>query len=203
MEDSQPTLPETFRRVVAFLEAQKVPFIVIGGIAAGIQGEPRATRDVDLMITLPSSKVHGLAVAARKEGFDADPQLAETQWLASGFVRFWYGPPGRQVAVDLMACNSEYLREAAWRAQQTRFCGLRVPVATAEDVVLLKLSAWRDKDIVDIRSLFSRHGDRLDVPYLRKWASWFVSKNQYFREMPARLERLLSGGELPPPSRVP
>lgn len=199
MEDVAPTIPDAFRRIVAFLEAERVPFVVIGGLAAGLQGEPRATRDVDLMVTLPTSRLHGILEAARAEGFHMDPEEAELHWLASGFVRLWYGPSGKQVAVDLMACNSDFLREASWRAQQTRFCGLQVPVATAEDVVLFKLAGWREKDIPDARAIVSRHGERLDTAYLRQWATWFTARNRCFAEMPQRLEALLEGGPLPPP----
>jgi hypothetical protein len=180
-----------FTKAVKFLEGERVPFVVVGGIAASLQGEPRLTADVDLMITLKSSCVPALAAAAKGAGFDIEPELAETQWLASGFVRLWYGPPGRQVAVDLMACNSEFLREAAWRAQQTRFCGLKVPIATPEDLILFKLSAWRPKDIPDITALAIRHKEKLDVAYLRKWSAWFAEKNPCFREMPSRLEGVL------------
>jgi hypothetical protein len=74
-----PTIPETFRRIVSFLETNRTPYVVVGGLAAGLQGEPRTTRDVDLMVTLPSSKVGMIARAARDAGFDIEPDLAETQ----------------------------------------------------------------------------------------------------------------------------
>src|SRR5262249_28042651 len=115
-----------------------------------------------------------------------------------GFIRLWMGPKGEQTAADLMACNSEYLREVAFRAQQTRFCGFQVAVASPEDMILFKLSAWREKDIPDIRTVYRRHKDHLDIPYLRKWAAWFAAKTPVFREMPERLAALLEGRPLPP-----
>lgn len=194
----KPTIPETFTKLVAFFGSQHVPFVVVGGLAVGLQGEPRATRDVDFMIRLPSSKVVEFARAAKLAGFDVEPELAETQWLASGFLRLGLGPPGKQVDIDLMACNSEFLEEATWRAQQAHFCGLVVPVAAAEDLMLCKLSAWREKDIPDIRSVFLRHAERLDVAYLRKWAGWFAAKNPHFKDVPERLEAILQNRPGPP-----
>ena len=199
MSDPKPTIPETFQKIVRFLEKERVPFVVVGGLAAALQGRPRATEDVDLMITLASPTVAQLATAAKDDGFDIEPAQAETQWLASGFVRLWFGPPEEQVAVDLMACNSQYLRETSWRAQQVRVFGLEVPVATAEDVILFKISAWREKDIPDVRAIHLRHGDRLDLNYLRKWAEWFAARNpQHFAEVPTRLNALLDNLPLPP-----
>lgn len=199
MRGDAPTVPDAFRKTVTFLEAERIPFVVVGGLAAGLQGEPRMTRDVDLMITLPSSRVLSLADSAAKTGFSVDRDVVELHWRASGFVRFWYGPPGKQVAVDLMACNSDFLREAAWRAQQTRFCGLQVPVATPEDVILFKVAAWREKDVPDARAVVLRHSERLDRQYLRRWTAWLAGENACFAEVPERLEALLEGRRLPPP----
>jgi len=198
MRSQRPTVPEAFRKIVKLLDDRRVPYLVIGGIGVSLQGEPKTTRDVDLMILLRSQRVPELAEAAKAEGFDIEPELAETQWLASGFIRLWLGPKGKQTAVDLMACNSEYLREVAFRGQQTRFCGHRVAVASPEDLILFKLSAWREKDVPDVRAVYRRHQDHLDVAYLRKWAAWFAAKNPCFAEMPARLEALLGGHPLPP-----
>lgn len=41
------TVPEAFRKVVELLEAERTPFVVIGALAAGLQGDPRMTNDVD------------------------------------------------------------------------------------------------------------------------------------------------------------
>ena len=45
-----PPVPEAFREAVLFLEGNRIPFVIVGGIAAGLQGEPRYTRDVEFMI---------------------------------------------------------------------------------------------------------------------------------------------------------
>ena len=75
-------------------------------------------------------------------------------------------------------------------------------MATAEDVMLLKISAWREKDIPDLRAVRLRHGDRLDVDYLRKWADWFAERNpEHFAEVPERLRAVLDNQALPPAAR--
>ena len=194
----KPTVPEVFRKGVDLLEAEGVPFVVVGGIAASLQGEPRYTDDVDFMVTLPTSRVQSLVEKARAEGFDIEPELAETQWHFGGCVRLWIGEPGSQTAMDLMACKTDFMKEAAWRAVPVRCMGRLVPVASAEDMVLFKIVAWRIQDAADAQKLVARHRDRLDVAYLRKWASWFAGRNPTLKEVPARLEALLDGKPLPP-----
>jgi hypothetical protein len=189
---------------VELLRAERVPFVVIGGLAASLQGEPRNTEDVDFMITLPTTRVYRFAEKARALGFDIEPDVAETQWLGSGVIRLWLGAPGQQTAVDLMSCNSDFLREAAWRAQPARCLGHEVPIASPEDMLLFKCCAWRAKDIPDAISIADRHAERLDCSYLRKWASWLEAKNpKFLGEVPRRLEAVLQGHPLPPPVRRP
>ncbi len=75
---------------------------------------------------------------------------------------------------------------------------MKVPIATPEDMILFKLSAWREKDIPDARAILKRHGDRLDTAYLEKWARWMGERNPIFREVTVRLRSLIAGGRLPP-----
>ena len=195
---SPPTVPEAFRKSVFLLEKERIPFVVVGGIAAGIQGEPRYTNDADFMILLKTGNIHQLARASKSAGFDIEPDQAETQWHFRGYVRLWLGEPGCQTAVDLMSCNNDFLREVAFRAQETRFCGLRIPVASPEDMILFKISAWREKDIPDARAILSRHRDHLDDAHLKKWAAWIAQRNPVFKEVPDRLEALFAGKPGPP-----
>ena len=200
----RPSVPEAFKKGLELLEAERVPFVVIGGLAASLQGEPRNTEDADFMITLPATKVHRLAQKAKELGFDIEPDLAETQWLGSGVIRLWLGPAGNQTAVDLMNCNSEFLRQAAWRAQPARCLGHQVSIASPEDMLLFKCCAWRPKDIPDAIAIADRHKGRLDASYLRQWANWLAAKNsQVLGDVPRRLEAVLEVLPLPPPIRIP
>jgi hypothetical protein len=204
MPQRRPSVPEAFKKGLELLEAEGVPFVVIGGLAAGLQGEPRNTDDADFMITLQATKVHRLAQKAKELGFDIEPDLAETQWLGSGVIRLWLGPAGDQTAVDLMNCNSDFLKQAAWRAQPARCLGHRVPIATPEDMLLFKCCAWRPKDIPDAIAIADRHKGRLDSSYLRQWASWLGARNpSVLGDVPLRLEAVLEGHPLPPPIRPP
>src|SRR6266511_1343512 len=136
MASRRPTVPEAFKKGLELLQVERVPFVVIGGLAASLQGEPRNTEDADFMITLPTARVQHFARKAKELGFDIEPDLAETQWLGSGVIRLWLGLPGSQTAVDFMSCNSDFLRQAAWRAQEARCLGHQIPIASPEDMLL-------------------------------------------------------------------
>lgn len=194
-----PDLPAAFRKTIQFLEAYRFPAVLIGGLAVSLQGESRTTADIDLMVTIPSAEIQKLARAAQQEGFTVEPELAWTQWVASGFARFWVGPERTGIAIDLMACNSNFLKEVAWRAQHTRLWGEQVRVAAAEDLLLLKAAAWRAKDIADVCGILARHERKLDRGYLERWARTLATQNDYFAPVPERVTALLEHRPLPPP----
>ena len=76
------------------------------------------------------------------------------------------GPP-----LDIQTAKTDYQRQLIARAVATRE-GL--PVATAEDLVILKLIAHRPKDVVDLRGLVALPD--LDWAYVEQWAAaWEVA----------------------------
>src|SRR5437667_12316952 len=54
------TLAELLRYVVETLEEQEIPYMIGGSQAAGYYGEPRFTRDVDVVAGLGPAQIHAL-----------------------------------------------------------------------------------------------------------------------------------------------
>ncbi len=54
---------ELLRTVVRTLEELGVDYMVTGSIASSLQGEPRSTHDIDIVVNLPQAKAHALAAA--------------------------------------------------------------------------------------------------------------------------------------------
>lgn len=71
--------------------------------------------------------------------------------------------------------------------------GVRVPFASAEDLILHKLFAGRPRDIEDAAGVVRRKGPELDWDYLRTWAGEF-SVVPGREELPDQLDALQRGG---------
>ena len=52
---------DAFRRVVAALERQAIPFMLTGSFASSFHGVPRATQDIDLVIAPNGEQLRGLS----------------------------------------------------------------------------------------------------------------------------------------------
>ncbi len=150
-----------------------IDFAVMGGIAVRAHGVPRPTYDVDLTIAADDSKIQELLVTARnmdclvpepylkgwKDRVSGMPVIKLKQWLKDGCG----------IDVDLFVAESPFLRSLMGRRQLSDVGGRQVPVATAEDVILLKLIASRPRDLGDVQDILFMQGG-LDVGYMRDWA---------------------------------
>lgn len=161
-----------FKAAIASLEEQDLPYMLYGGIAAAIWGEPRYTEDVDFVLFLPERRAFRFLRAAAKHGFHVDEDLAIQQIQVSGWARLPFGDAKSPWHLDMTLGDSPFDRAALKRRRQVTLYDLKVWVASPEDLVIYKLISGRDRDLMDVRAIFKRQKE-LDVSHLRKWADWW------------------------------
>ena len=176
-----------------------LPFMLIGGQAVLLHGEPRLTHDIDVTLRAPPSRLDDVLAACAEMGLRPLPADAES------FVRDTFVLPcadeQTEIRVDLIFSTTPFESEAIDRAVRVDVAGVAVPFATAEDLVLHKLFAGRPRDLEDARGVVRRKGDELDWAYMRRWA-------EQFAEIPGRERMLpwldeLSEGRADPGARGP
>lgn len=121
---SEPEL-DGKRSLLSALNAGSVEFIVIGGLAVGAHGFPRATKDIDIVPEPTLTNLERLATVLAEPGFDrldihqhVEPETEYAELKASSIVDEVFG-------------------------QRVRFCGF-------EHLVAMKEAAGRDQDLVDL-----------------------------------------------------
>lgn len=143
------------------------PYCVIGALAVGAWGRPRATKDIDLLILLEESTQPEFTAWLGSAGFTLDEAWARQNPLMQGRgIRLRH----RSHPVDLMIPGDAHEREALTRRVSLTIEGLPVWMASPEDLILLKLKACRDHDLVDAQSVVHQQAARLDLNYLWNWA---------------------------------
>jgi len=159
-------LSESLAALALALDAANIDYMVIGGQAVLVYGEPRLTRDIDLAVkfeerTLPRilelTKGLGLKIlASSPEQF-----LAKTMVLPALFEK-------EGIRVDIIFANSPYEIQALQRTRKISIRGVQVRFASPEDVIIHKAIAGRERDLEDIRKIIARQKN-LDLGYIRKW----------------------------------
>ena len=183
--------PPNFERLLAGitreLRQRAIPFMHIGGQAVLLHGAARFTHDIDVTLAIGPDEV---AVVEEVCGaLDLDPLVEDL----AGFARDTFVCPLRQretgIRIDLIFATTPYERTAVARAVEVEIGGQSVPFASAEDLILLKLFAGRERDIEDARSVVDRQSSRLDWGYLERWTAEFAAIPGRER-LPARLNAL-------------
>jgi predicted nucleotidyltransferase len=182
-----PDFGALLARITRALEARGVPFMLIGGQAVLLHGEPRLTQDVDITLGVGPRHLGEVLDVCVELGLDPLPEDVE------GFVSRTFVLPARDPAsgirVDLIFSTTPYEAEAIARAVRVSVAGAHVPFSTAEDLIVHKLFAGRPRDLEDVAGVIRRKGPDLDWGYLAEWVERF-SDIEGRGDLPSVLEDL-------------
>ena len=167
-----PDFKALLARLSRVLEEREVPFMIIGGQAVLLHGEPRLTQDVDVTLGVGPARLPDVLSVCQELDFEPLPENVED------FVQTTFVLPAADrvtgIRVDLIFSTTTYEAEAISRAQSVDVGEAFVPFATAEDLIIHKLFAGRPRDIEDAAGVVRRKGLDLDWDYLRRWAAEFA-----------------------------
>jgi len=159
---------------------------VIGGVAVSLRGKPRLTKDVDAVVL--DMDVEALVESAR--AFDLGPRIHDAiDFARRTRVLLLRHSPSR-IDVDISLGALPFEEEVIDRSTLLDLGKIRVQVASAEDLVIMKAVAGRPRDIADIEGLVELNAD-LDVERIRRWIREFSSVLE-MPEIHENLEKLLA-----------
>lgn len=135
-------------------------FCFIGGLAVQRWGEPRLTVDVDLALLTETGEEENFVdsllqrLRSRLEG--------AKEFALRNRVLLLQSDVG--VPVDVSLASIPFERRMIERASSYRFEEqAEIVTCSAEDLVVLKAFAGREKDWLDIEGIIARQGERLDT----------------------------------------
>jgi len=161
-------------KVIHTLDRLGIKYMVTGSIVSSLQGEPRSTHDIDIIVDLPKSKAPALSNAFPSPDYYLDQEavlqavssrgMANLIDMKSGDkVDFWLLT---EIPFDLSRFNRRYYEEVL---------GMRIAVSSPEDTILMKLrwskmSGGSEKQFIDAVRVYEVQHEKLDHEYLREWA---------------------------------
>ncbi len=166
------TATDIFRRVVDALDRAGIPYMLTGSFASSYHGAPRATQDIDLVIAPTPDQLRALARLLPETEYYLDLAAAldalqrRSQFNMVDFATGW--------KVDLIIQKSRPFSHAEFsRRTPVDFQGLRLFIASAEDVIISKLE-WAklgesQRQIEDVAGILEIRGGELDRAYIETW----------------------------------
>lgn len=173
---ADPSALDVALRVAGALEAMGVDYFLGGSLASSLQGEPRATNDIDIVVAMAPGDVDRFVTALGPE-FDVDADALRRSLGAGASWNIFYTPVFLKIDLfpvgDAAFDASELARR---RKVVVRRDGSSLVVKSPEDTILRKLLWYREggevsttqwRDVVEV--LRASRGI-LEEPYLDGWA---------------------------------
>ncbi len=166
---------ELLKKVVSVLDASGTPHMLTGSYASSLQGEPRLTHDIDLVVALTHDGAGALIQAFTPPDYYLEPSAIEQAIAKRSQFNLLDAAAGDKV--DFWILSTEPFDQSRFsRRYVEEFEGTRLYVSRPEDTILMKLkwaalSGGSEKQFGDAKSVYELQFPNLDIEYIRKWAA--------------------------------
>ena len=179
---------EILSKIGACLQDHKIPYMIIGGQAVLLYGEPRLTRDIDITLGINYDALDKILEIAKELSLRPLPENLDS------FVRQTMVFPAIDdltgIRVDFIFSFTPYETAAIRRAKKMLILNQNVFFASPEDVIIHKIFASRPRDLEDVRGIILKN-PKLDLTYIRKWLKEFDLSSEAKRNFLITFEQIL------------
>ena len=157
------------RKIVAIFDEEKIPYMLVGGMAMSFYNRFRFTADIDCVLQIYPRDIKKIVkYFPAWEGFLESFQESAERGILFNLTDFETG-----VKYDFMLYqDSDYDWTAFERRRKVDFMGTECFISAPEDLIISKLRWYAlsqsAKQLEDIKFLLK--DVKLDIPYLESWA---------------------------------
>jgi hypothetical protein len=164
--------------VAGAIESNGGEYFIGGSLASSLQGEPRATNDIDFVLALPLGRVESFRESLG-EDFELDADMLRDALLHARTANAFYLP--LVTKVDFFGRSYDGFDESEFsrrRKVPIKGTGEALFLKSPEDTILRKLLWYRDGGCVsdkqwrDLVAVLRINTGSLDEAYLTQWSRW-------------------------------
>lgn len=180
--NNSPDLLITFQNVLQKLDDAQIDYMVVGSVASILYGEPRMTRDMDIVVELKSGAVRKLNSSFSFEEYYIPPDETMTSEIVGrGQFNLIHHASGLKIDFIIRKDTPHAIQEFNRRRKVPFTSDFTAWVASPEDVIIKKLSYYREggseKHLSDIRGILAQTD--IDETYLNRWISELDLQKQW------------------------
>lgn len=164
---------ELLKRVIQVLEDNRIPYMVTGSIVSSLQGEPRSTHDIDIVIHLQKPSIKKLIEAFHPPDYYLDEGSileAIKQQHVFNLINVKEGDK-----IDFWLLTDEPFDQSRFSRKITeKVMDIALQVSAPEDTIIAKLrwaklSGGSEKQFTDALRIYEVQYKKLDLTYLDRW----------------------------------
>jgi hypothetical protein len=179
---SRPRLLAGLAELTDAFDRHGVRYALIGGLATGFHARPWLTNAVEILLTIAQRSLPGLIADLTDRGFTLDDRTVIDEFRHRHLTTFEY----QGVRIDWLKPVPPAFWHVLDRAETDGRLGWPVRVASAEGLILLKLTTSYTQDVADIESLLRTNHGKLDLAWVeQEWLTLFPADDprwQRFRQ---------------------
>lgn len=166
--------PKLLKKVLDVLENNQIDYMLTGSFVSSMQGEPRASHHIDIVININESSIpvllkafpspdYYLSKSAIREAVQMKSMFNLHDTLEGDKIDFW------------ILTEEPYDHMRFTRKIEDIAIGLKMKISSPEDTILMKLkwakmSGGSEKQMWDARMVFEVQYKKLDLRYMDNWA---------------------------------
>jgi hypothetical protein len=164
---------ELLKRVSQKLDQLKIPYMLTGSVVSSLQGEPRSTHDIDIVISLGSADVESFIQAFPSVEYYVERTAIQQAIQTQGMFNLIDFQTGDKVDFWLLSSDPFY-QSSFSRRYREQLLDSSIPVSRPEDTILsklhwAKLCGGSEKQFHDALRIYEVQYQNLDLEYLDDW----------------------------------
>jgi len=166
---------ELLKKVIEALDRAQTEYIVTGSVVSSLQGQPRSTHDIDLVVALKTTVIDKLIAAFPAPRFYLNRDSIVEAIRAKDMFNLLEADSGDKVDFWILT-DSEFDQSRFSRRYVEEFEGVKICVTSPEDTILAKLrwarlSGGSEKHFTDALRVYELQSSKLDMDYLNLWVN--------------------------------
>jgi len=166
---------ELLKKVIRTLNRVGMQYMATGSLVSSLQGEPRASHDIDLVIAIQPFHAQALTAAFPPPEYYLDKESILDAMKDQGMFNLIDVREGDKIDFWILT-DEPFDRSRFSRRYIEHVLGMEIQVSSPEDTILAKLrwaklSGGSEKQLTDALRIYEVQHETIDEDYIRIWTN--------------------------------